>query len=345
LSYDAIIAGASFAGLTMATGIRGKVLLIDRKGVGTLPTSACATFHSVLKVLGCESSLLKVLPKINWQTSYNSYVYKAYEPFCTFDYKEFCQCLLSRFEGEFLKAQVKGYKNGAVVTNKGTYSAPVIVDCTGWRATLASSAEKDFVDEKNLCFGLETVLPYEDDKLSFIMDPNIIKKGYAWIFPIDKGSRVGLGCLAENSRTLAGKLRSFASSLNVEMGNNLNGGFIPINLRRAVVDNIFLVGDSAGQVFPLTVEGIRQSIYFGQKCASIVQEIIDGHLVLEEGLRAYQDFVNRHRLLFKHFMPLQHLFFGLGPRSLEVVSQLSCRPSLLRFIQRKYYDAIRIESQ
>lgn len=342
MSYDVIVAGASFAGLAVATRIKGKILLIDRKSVGTLPTSACTTFYHVPKTLGCENSVLRVLHKVNWQTSYNSHIYKAYEPFCTFDYKEFCQSLFSKFEGEFLKAYVKGYEDGTVITDKGTFSARAIVDCTGWRATLASSVENDFVDQKSLCFGLETVVPYEDDKLHFIMDPNIIEKGYAWIFPVDKGSRVGVGSIAKDRHNFVNKLKEFVSSLDVNTEERMIGGFIPVKLRRAVVDKIFLVGDSAGQVFPLTAEGIRQGIFFGQKCATIIQKIIDDNVSLEEGLRVYQAFVEKYSRLFDRFLKTQSLLYNMSPRTLELVSRLTCWHWPLQLIQREYFEALKV---
>ncbi len=57
--YDAIIAGASFAGLIAADNIEGNILLIDRKEIGSGQTSACATFTSVLEGLGCSNSILQ----------------------------------------------------------------------------------------------------------------------------------------------------------------------------------------------------------------------------------------------------------------------------------------------
>ena len=39
--HDAIIAGASFAGLILADNLDGDILLIDRKEIGSKQTSAC----------------------------------------------------------------------------------------------------------------------------------------------------------------------------------------------------------------------------------------------------------------------------------------------------------------
>ncbi len=48
--YDIIIAGASFAGLAVASRITdGKVLLIGRKKIGTRQQSACGTTIKMVK--------------------------------------------------------------------------------------------------------------------------------------------------------------------------------------------------------------------------------------------------------------------------------------------------------
>ena len=52
--YDIIIAGASFAGLSVASKLKGNVLLIDRKDIGTHVTSACGTTANLMKEVKCE---------------------------------------------------------------------------------------------------------------------------------------------------------------------------------------------------------------------------------------------------------------------------------------------------
>jgi len=52
--YDAIIAGASFAGLAAADNLEGDILLIDRKEIGTRQTSACATFYLHIRRTGMQ---------------------------------------------------------------------------------------------------------------------------------------------------------------------------------------------------------------------------------------------------------------------------------------------------
>jgi len=53
MRYDVVTAGASFAGLAVAAQLRGKrVLLLDRKPIGTGQTSACGTLVCTVRALG-----------------------------------------------------------------------------------------------------------------------------------------------------------------------------------------------------------------------------------------------------------------------------------------------------
>ena len=54
------------------------------------------------------------------------------------------------------------------------------------------------------------------------------------------------------------------------------GNWIPHQLRRAVEDGVFFVGDSAGHCLPLTAEGIRTALYFGLACGRELRAVLDG---------------------------------------------------------------------
>ena len=73
-------------------------------------------------------------------------------------------------------------------------------------------------------------------------------------------------------------------------------------MRTPVLGNIFLAGDSAGQCFPMSGEGIRPSLYYGKECGRIMQEVIDGKISLQEGQKEYRDFVMRS---MDYFMSLE----------------------------------------
>src|SRR3990172_5658407 len=180
--YDAIIAGASFAGLAAADDLEGDILLIDRKEIGTRQTSACATFTSVLEGLGCRSSIMQEFTTLILHIPEERKV-ELIEPISTFDYEKFCKTIAQRTKVRIIKASVKGVAGDMVITEAGNFNSRCILDCTGWKAVLSSSIRQDYVNRNNLVFGLESEIDHTDDSLHFFFDPQIIQQGAAWIFP------------------------------------------------------------------------------------------------------------------------------------------------------------------
>jgi len=64
--YDAVIVGASFAGLAAASQLQGagRMLLVDREPPETGETSACATLLAVLERLDALDALEQIHPTI-----------------------------------------------------------------------------------------------------------------------------------------------------------------------------------------------------------------------------------------------------------------------------------------
>src|SRR2546422_7436173 len=105
--YDAIIVGASFAGLAVARRLRGRVILLDRNEVGAVQTSACGTPLWVPQALGVASSVLQVHERLTIRAGRHTITYDlSAVPFCTFDYNAFCRGLLTQCEARFLKTAV-----------------------------------------------------------------------------------------------------------------------------------------------------------------------------------------------------------------------------------------------
>jgi flavin-dependent dehydrogenase len=111
---------------------------------------------------------------------------------------------------------------------------------------------KDFVDRSKLAFGIESEVDYTDDSLHFFVDPDIIRQGAAWIFPIGQKSRIGVTSYAGKTQILP-KLSGFIRTLGHELSGT-HGGYIPFGLREPVVDYLFMAGDSAGMAPPTTSE-------------------------------------------------------------------------------------------
>jgi flavin-dependent dehydrogenase len=337
LKYEVIIAGASFGGLAVASSLKKRrVLLIDRKEPGTLPTSACAAPLPLLEKRGVEESILQVVENVIFKTAYSELKYKTLVPFANFDYTAFCQKYLERFEGEFIKANILDFDGRIIVTDKGDFRGKVFIDATGWRAKLASSINPSFVNKKRLGFGLETEVLYSTDELYFIFDPKIIKGGYAWIFPIGEKSRFGLGSYGPSGNLLP-QLKKFTQMFGLS-ANGVHGGFMPYGLRPAVLENIFLVGDSAGQIVPLTGEGIRQAIYFGEACAQLIERFLEGEITLTLAKEKYQKFVSKHRQGYLLFFTLQKIWQHIPNLLLEIISQVLGHPLPRDKFQEFYFN-------
>lgn len=335
-TYDVIIVGASFAGLAVASQLRGRVLLIDRYPVGAYTGSACGTLLAVPERLGVEASVLQVHRALAFHTSDRTAVFDvASVPFCTFDYGRFCRGLAKCLVGvEVLQATVRRLQGGAVLTDGGAYRGRILVDASGWGAVLARSLRPDFVDRRALSFGIETDALRRGDALGFWFDPGQIPQGVSWFFPVGKGARVGVASYAGDDH-LHPHLEIFLEGLGLPRAG-VHGGFFPAGLREPTVGNVFVVGDAAGQCLPLTGEGIRPSLVFGQACGRIIQRVLDGHITLAQGLEAYRAVVHRYRRAYRLLRGLQDLLVKAPPSLVNRLVEASAREPLRSWIERGY---------
>ncbi len=341
MGYDVIIAGGSFAGLAVASQIRARTLLIEPHGIGEHQTSACGTLLGVPQRLGLMNSVFQVHRELVIHTrKYTAVVDVSESPFCTFDYKSFCQGMAAFHRGEIVRARVLHLSGRRVITDSGVFSGEILVDASGWRTVL----ERRGINrrQKGMSFGIETVAPRRGDKLCFWFDPPGFPGGIGWFFPIGGGSRIGVGTYREDHH-LASPLEEFLESLGVTRAET-HGGYFPAGLQEPTQGDIFRVGDAAGQCLPLTGEGIRPAIYFGQACGSIIQRILDGEMGLEEGLRFYRSFVLRHQRIYRALGWAQRLVVRLPPAIGADLLLLACREKPLSYILPRYVKFARSET-
>lgn len=110
---------------------------------------------------------------------------------------------------------------------------------------------------------------------------------------------------------------------------------IPWFNRPPTVDNIFLVGDAAGHCVPLTAEGIRFALHFGELAGRVVREIIDGRLPLETGLASYRLWVETHRRRMKLMRFAQSLVGHLPNHGIHLAARMLTLPPVEpRFMER-----------
>lgn len=333
--YDVIVAGASFAGLSVVSRItRGKVLLIDRHEIGSHQASACGTTVKMVKDVGCEKSILQTFDTMALHVKEKETDF--YMPrYCTINYEKFCKILAEKGSAEFLLADAKGVSGSKVITSKGAFTADIIVDCTGWPAALASSVKKEYVNRDMVSFGLETEIPYKKDKkLRFFIDKDIIKDGVAWLFPCGRTARFGVASYTGDSK-LQSNLERFVGSYGLKVGE-IHGGFFCYCLKDPIVNNMFVVGCAAGQTLPLSGEGIRRSVYFGLNCGDIIQNVVDGKLTLAQGLEKYRKMALKTDKKYNDLLTLQNSLLKMSNWELNLITEVISIGPITKWIWGKY---------
>lgn len=341
VSADVLVCGASFAGLTVARELAGTgadVLLVDRYEIGERQTSACACPTPWLEAMGLQGAIRQELPFMTFTTPLGSVKYRLPWSWSAFDYRELCAILWEgcggvRFETAKVDGRGQRHPDGSieVLTDRGTLSAPVVVDALGWRRVLASPHYQP--PEAPLSRGLE-VHPAHDgsgDSLDIWVERDIVRQGYGWQVPAGDERRVGVGSY-DPRRHVKEPTVSLAERLDGE-AVGYQGNWFPHRLRRAAEDGVFFVGDSAGHCFPLSGEGIRTAFYFGLACGRAIRPVVEDGAGVEEALARYGRFSAGHSRAFGIALRLQRLIPALPPPLLTAVLRVIGRQP---FIDRSF---------
>jgi menaquinone-9 beta-reductase len=333
--YDVIVVGASFAGLAVARELRGDVLLLDRHEVGAVQTSACGTPLWVPESLGVADSVVQVHQRLLVRSSERIVVYNLDDvPFCTFDYRKFCRGLLAQSRARFLRASVIGVQGDTVATTEGRFTAPILIDCSGWRQAIVNGGRSVRPVAGTYSFGLETPVQATGEDLCLWFEHARVPGGLAWVFPVGPTTLVGLGSYRGDSK-LRAPLARLVEDLGLEAGPH-HGTYFPNRLLSPTCGSVFAVGDSAGQCLPLTAEGIRPALYFGTECGRIVQRILDGLISLARGLEQYRRLVARYRRPYRLLRLAQHVAAHAPTRTMLAIVHRAYSPRLRRLWWPRY---------
>jgi len=294
---DVLVCGASFAGLAVARALSGsgaRVLVLDRYELGERQTSACAMPTVWLDAMDLRGSLLQSFDEIVVHTPWTTARWTLPWSFSTFDYRELCALLWAQAdpdEAELETATVTGRDRDTVHTDRGDLTAPLIVDALGWRRVLSNRPAIQPPGAR-LSRGLEVHPSGTGAEMELWIDPGYVRAGYAWSFPARDELRIGAGSFWPSRHVKEPTVR-----LTRELGLEpvgYQGNWIPHQLRPAVEDGVFFVGDSAGHCLPLTAEGIRTALYFGLACGGELRAVLAGETTRAEALRRYGAFSDSH---------------------------------------------------
>jgi len=333
-AYDVVIAGASFAGIAAAQRLRGRVLLLDKDPLGEGQTSACGAPLSTVCAMGADASVQQLHNTLVIHTPGREATWPLPEPFCTFDYKRFCQDAFARTPAEFRQATVVRREGTRVLTGTGDVEGRFLLDASGWRAALVGGPGSRYVNRRWMAFGMETELPAEwPSGLHFYFLPEV-RDGYAWAFPC--GETVRFGVLSYLGRTRLGDgLVRFLSRFRLHPGE-IHGGYLASGLREAVVDDVLIAGDASGQCLPLTGEGIRTAVLGGFKCGELLADVLAGRRSFEEAARGYREFADAARRKFRALTWGNIALLAMPLRLTGAAAAFLAHPGPLRAFMRHY---------
>jgi flavin-dependent dehydrogenase len=256
--------------------------------------------------------------------------------FSTFDYRRICALLAAQGDARFETAKVMGRSAFTVHTDRGDLCAPLIVDGLGWRRILGAGANVQPPNAR-LSRGLEIHPHSAGEDLELWIDPKYVKRGYSWAFPADGELRVGVGSFDPRDHVKEPTLQ-LAADVGVP-AERWQGNWIPHELRPAVEDGVFFVGDSAGHCLPTTAEGIRPAFYFGIAAGRELRDVIDGRQTREQALERYGAFSAEHLWSYRWMLRVQHLVGRVTPtRLLPLGLRMMNSPAFVRWAFTNYLD-------
>jgi menaquinone-9 beta-reductase len=339
---DVLVCGASFAGLAIARELAGsgaRVLVLDRYEIGERQTSACAMPTRWLNAMDLQDSHRQTFGELVVHTAFHTSRWPLPWSFSTFDYRELCALLWAQGEDdelEFATATITGREGEEVITDRGRLRAPLIVDALGWRRILSNGSTIQPPNAR-LSRGLEVHPEGHGEELELWVDPRYVRAGYSWNFPAAGELRVGVGSFWPSHHVKDPTVR-LAGDLGLPP-ERYQGNWIPHQLRPAVEDGVFFVGDSAGHCLPLTAEGIRTALYFGLACGRELRAVVEGHRTREQALQRYGDFSAAHTRKFTWMLRVQQAVGRITPtRALAEMIRLFESRRLCGWVFDRYMD-------
>lgn len=140
------------------------------------------------------------------------------------------------------------------------------------------------------------------DRCEFYFGKDFAPKEYAWVFP--HGDKLSVGSVLKEDSNAKNLFFNFKNSIVENDDTKTKGFYIPVWEQNDIFnkENVFLVGDAAGQVLPFTYEGI----YYAMKSADILADAI-----IKDSPYLYEkEWKKKFDKRFKFFKRMQKIFLS-----------------------------------
>lgn len=300
--YEVIIVGGGPGGLSAAIELasheRSVLLLEKNREIGPKVcagglTTKISQFGIGLDIAHHQFSTIKA------HTNGKTYDVVLPQPFiATVGRKEFGQLLLQKASASGAEIRtgslIKEILPNSVVANNKKIKYKYLIGADG-----SFSAVRKFLGlkTKKVMVSFQYLVPRELKDLEIFLDAKMFGTGYAWIFPHQGYTSVGVG---QDIKEIKGKslkeiFTSWCKKMKIDLDNAREESWvINYDYQGWQFNNIFLVGDAGGFTPGLTGEGIYYAMISGQEVA---KKIIDPHYPSPHIKRILKKKKNQEKLL------------------------------------------------
>jgi len=289
-SYDLVIIGASFSGLTCAraAALRGlSVLVIEAKeNPGARIHTTGILVKEAAQELDVPASLTRTIHGVRLYSP-NLKSVDLFSPgyyFLTTRTSDLMHWLADEAEraGATIRCGIKftgAVRDGENLKITGTdFSCKYLVGADGAKSTVAECF--NLGKNKRFLVGMEaeysTLEGFDDRFLHCFLDSKIAPGYISWAAPSPDAIQIGLASKASHKPDL-NRFRHHTQKLFSYDDNNIVGkrsGVIPCGgiVRPYADKNVLLIGDAAGLVSPLSAGGIQLAFRFGKRAGQAIAD-------------------------------------------------------------------------
>jgi flavin-dependent dehydrogenase len=110
-------------------------------------------------------------------------------------------------------------------------------------------------------------------------------------------------------------------------------------MRDPVVEDIFVVGDAAGQVLPATAEGIRKAFIYAEMLGALLSKVLNGELERSKALEIYRREVLKSKKFYDTLLSIQNIAYNAPDWVLErVIEKVESNRFIIKRLLKAYFE-------